>query len=66
MWLSDVEKEKYLHIKMGSFFRIMLGISHLGNHMLFLGTSFWKKTHLFGFPFIYLTWSSFRNGVCST
>ena len=38
MWLSDVEKEKYLHLKMGGFFffffGMLLNMSHLSNHMI--------------------------------
>lgn len=37
MWLSDVEKDKYLHFKMGEcfcFFDMMLNMSHLSDHMI--------------------------------
>lgn len=60
MWLSDVEKEKYLHIKMGVFFfsSIILDISHLNNHIFFSGQIFGHnflenllKTIFLVFPF---------------
>ena len=77
MWLSDVEKEKYLHLKMGGFFffffGMLLNMSHLSKHMIlwYLGAYLWaqasggaSENHRLGFPF--LLWPSVRDGVCSS